>query len=171
MTLIELLKSDLDRYCFYSGKPYTKLRNIDIYKCFITPRCLLAALYRVSHSLHKAGLTPIGQLISWLAFFIFGSEISCKTEIGSHLYFPHPNGIVIGAKAIGSYALIYHQVTIGATRIDFLAESRPVIGDNVTIGSGAKVLGKIFVPNNSLITANQVVTIKNINLVKKCQVV
>lgn len=171
MHLIRLLKSDLERYFYYSGSSGRRVRFIDLYRCFVVPRCMLATLYRLSHSMHKIGLTPIGQLISWLAFFLFGSEINCKTKIGPYLYFPHPNGIVIGAEAIGSYAVIYHQVTIGATRIDFLAESRPIVGDNVTIGAGAKVLGKIVVPDNSLIIANQVVTKTNVNSLKKCRII
>lgn len=169
MTLLELLKSDLERYYFYSGQAGRGVRGADIYKCFLIPRCMLASLYRISHSLYKSGFIKIAQLISWTSFFIFGSEINCKTEIGPHLFFPHSNGIVIGAKSIGAYAVIYHQVTIGATRIDFLGDSRPVIGDNVFIGSGAKVLGDISVPDNSLITANQVVTYKNVDSLKICQ--
>ncbi len=167
--LIDLLKSDLERYYFYNGLSAKRVSFFHLYKCFIIPRCMLATSYRISHSMYKIGLTPIAQLISWLAFFIFGSEINCKTVIGPYLYFPHSNGIVIGADRVGAYALIYHQVTIGASRIDFEGDNRPVIGNNVTIGSGAKVLGKLEVPDNSLITANQVVTKSNVNSLKICR--
>lgn len=70
---------------------------------------------------------------------------------------PHANGTVVGATAIGQYAVIYHQVTLGAKTVKFDDEDRPVIGDGVMIGSGAKVLGKLKVGDGCQIGANSVV--------------
>ena len=91
---------------------------------------------------------------------IFGIEIAVNCEIGAGLYFPHTVGTVIGARKIGQNALIYQGVTIGAKHIDigFDPSSRPLIGNDVTIGSGAKILGGIEIGNNVSIGANAVVT-------------
>lgn len=171
MTLIELLLSDLERYYFYTDRQGKKPRRIELYKCFLIPRCLLASLYRISYSLYKANWTILGQLITWIAFLIFGSEINCKTKIGPYLFFPHPNGIVIGAKEIGSYVVIYHQTTIGAARVKFDMEDRPILGDNIVVGAGAKILGDFTVSSDSLIQANSLVTKHNFNDLPKVEVV
>lgn len=169
MSLIDLLLSDLKMYYVYTGRPEKNPKKRELYKCFLIPRCLLATLYRISYSLHKSNFTKLGQVFTWTAFLIFGSEINCKTKIGSHLFFPHPNGIVIGAKSIGSHAVIYHQTTIGAARVEFKMNKRPQLGDNIVIGAGAKIIGDFFVPNNSLIKANSLVTIDNLSSLQKTE--
>jgi serine O-acetyltransferase len=163
MTLIKLLQSDLERYYFYTGRPDRMPKVIELYKCFIIPRCLLATLYRLSHSLYKREWLILGQLITWIAFFLFGSEINSRTKIGPGLFFPHPNGIVIGAISIGCNAVIYHQTTIGAERVESGMDNRPVLGNNIVIGAGAKILGDFTLPDNSLVKANSLVTKYNYN--------
>ena len=128
---------------------------------------MLASLYRISYSLSKNGFKRSSKLITWINFFLFNSEIDSACEIGPHLYFPHPGGIVIGALSVGSYVVIYHQVTIGATEPEYERYNRPTIGDNVIIGSGAKILGRIEIPNNTLIIANSLVTKLNLHTLKK----
>ena len=167
MTLIDLLKSDLERYYFYNNQKGRTPQSVEIIKCFCIPRCMLASLYRISHFLSKNGFKRSGKLITWLNFFLFNSEIDSACEIGPYLYFPHPGGIVIGAISIGSYAVIYHQVTIGATEPEYERYNRPIIGDNVIIGSGAKILGRIEVPSNAMIIANSLVTKSNIHNLRK----
>jgi len=83
-----------------------------------------------------------------------------RCEIGPGLCFPHTFGIVIGASRIGRNALIYHGVTLGAKEMDMLYDpgKRPIVGDNVVIGSGAKVMGGIEIGDNVVIGANAVVT-------------
>ena len=167
MTLIKLLQSDLERYYFYTGRPNRVPKIIELYKCFIIPRCLLASLYRVSHSFYNREWVILGQLITWIAFFLFGSEINSRTEIGPGLFFPHPNGIVIGAKSIGCNAVIYHQTTIGAARVEFGMNNRPVLGDNIVIGAGAKILGDFSMPDDCLVKANSLITKHNYNNLPK----
>ena len=167
MTLIKLLQSDLERYYFYTGRPNRVPKIIELYKCFIIPRCLLATLYRVSHSFYKREWVILGQLITWIAFFLFGSEINSRTEIGPGLFFPHPNGIIIGAKSIGCNAVIYHQTTIGAARVEFGMNNRPVLGDNIVIGAGAKILGDFSMPDDCLVKANSLITKHNYNNLPK----
>ncbi len=66
-------------------------------------------------------------------------------------------GVVIGETAeIGDNVLLYHGVTLGGTGKD-KGKRHPTVGDNVIIGSGAKVLGAIFIGSNAKIGANSVV--------------
>ena len=82
-----------------------------------------------------------------------GSEISPGTDIGGGLYIAHPIGTVIFARHIGTNCTIISSVTIGLRKgWDF-----PVIGDNVYIGAGARVLGGIHVGDGAVIGANAVV--------------
>jgi len=71
----------------------------------------------------------------------------------------HTQGTVLGAASIGKNATIYHQVTLGAVTMDFAYTSalRPIVGDGVVIGVGAKVLGGLTLGNGSMVGANAVV--------------
>ena len=88
----------------------------------------------------------------------YGISISYRTQIGSGLYIGHFGGIVVNPNlVIGRNCNISHQVTLGvANRGE--RKGCPVIGDNVYIGPGAKVIGRVSVGNNAAIGANCVVT-------------
>ena len=83
-------------------------------------------------------------------------------ELGVGLKLPHPTGIVIASKSIGNHVTIYQQVTIGSARIgDYLAKGgakQPVIGNDVVLFSGSKIIGEITVADGSCIGANAVLT-------------
>ncbi len=82
-----------------------------------------------------------------------GLEISPGADVGGGLYVAHPNGCVIHAKKIGKNCSIISNVTIGMrNRWEF-----PVIGDNVFIGAGARILGGIHIGDGAVIGANAVV--------------
>lgn len=90
-----------------------------------------------------------------------GCEISAKALVGSGLRLPHLKGIVISHGArVGSDCTIFHQVTLGVNGRKSL-EIGPMIGDRVSIGVGAKLIGPITVGNDVTIGANAVIT-KNI---------
>lgn len=81
-------------------------------------------------------------------------RISPGARIKSGLYLPHPDGIVIGEKSIiGKNVTIYQQVTIGQNHKKY-----PIIGNNVIIYAGAKIIGNVHIGDNSIIGANAVVT-------------
>ena len=124
------------------------------------PRFAPVVLFRTSYALYAAGLRPLAKLFSLLNFLLFGIEMAARCEVGPGLCFAHTYGIVIGARSIGSNALIYHEVTLGAKEMDvaYTPEKRPLVGDNVVIGAGAKVLGGVTIGDNSVIGANAVVT-------------
>ena len=86
-----------------------------------------------------------------------GIEIHPGAKIGKRLVIDHGMGIVIGETAeIGDDCLLYHGVTLGGTGKD-TGKRHPTIGNNVLIGTGAKVLGPFKVGDNSRIAANSVV--------------
>lgn len=158
--LIELLKKDLERLFFYSGQPSRKAVVVDVVYNIFNPRFAPVVLVRAAHVLYLADFSVLAKLVSLLNFLLFGIELAVRCEIGPGLCFAHTQGIVIGARSIGSNALIYHQVTLGAKNMDMAYDpmQRPLVGDNVVLGAGAKVLGGITIGDNSIIGANAVVT-------------
>jgi len=88
--------------------------------------------------------------------FMFGVEIN-SVNIGEGLYLPHPNGIVIHPKVvIGKNCSILQQVTIGNNGNKGL-DNLAIIGNNVAIGAGVKIIGPVKIGNNVTIGANSVV--------------
>lgn len=89
----------------------------------------------------------------------YGIHLAFNATIGSDIQLPHPNGIIIGdGVIIGKNCSIYHQVTLGKKRGNMNDErDYPIIGDNVVIFPGAKIIGKITIGNNSVIGPNSVV--------------
>lgn len=85
-----------------------------------------------------------------------GIEVPCEVEIGEGFRIDHQGGIVVSGYAkIGKNCVLRNGVTIGLARVDDPAA--PVIGDNVDIGAGAKLLGRITIGDNVKIGANAVV--------------
>lgn len=114
-------------------------------------------LYRPAHVLYKCHLFFAARLISQLARFLTGIEIHPGAEIGEGLFIDHGMGVVIGETCeIGNNVTIYQGVTLGGTGKD-VGKRHPTIGNNVMIGSGAKVLGPIVIGNNSKVGAGSVV--------------
>lgn len=114
-------------------------------------------LYRIAHKLYSKKLFFVARLISQLGRFLTGIEIHPGAKIGRGLFIDHGMGVVIGETAeVGDNVTIYHEVTLGGTGKE-KGKRHPTIGDNVIIGSGAKVLGPIYIGNNVKIGANSVV--------------
>ncbi len=113
--------------------------------------------YRVSHWFYKRGLRGFARYISQCGRFWTGIEIHPGATIGRGLFIDHGMGVVIGETTeIGDNVTIYQGVTLGGTGKD-VGKRHPTIGNNVLIGSGAKVLGPFTVGDNSKIAANAVV--------------
>ena len=125
----------------------------------LSPRFIPVLLCRLAHGLHLAHLGPLAKLFSLLNFFLFGIEIAVRCPIGPGLFLPHTQGTVVGAWCVGANATIFQGVTLGARELDFNygETSRPQVGDGVTIGAGAKVLGGLRIGDGARIGANSVV--------------
>lgn len=113
--------------------------------------------HRYAHFFYKHKMFFIARLISQISRAFTGIEIHPGAKIGKGLFIDHGMGIVIGETAeIGNNCTLYQNVTLGGTGKD-KGKRHPTVGNNVLIGSGAKVLGPFTVGDNSKIAANAVV--------------
>ena len=113
--------------------------------------------YRIAHFFYKIHFFFIARAISQFARFLTGIEIHPGAKIGKGLFIDHGTGVVIGETTeIGDCCTIYQGVTLGGTGKD-TGKRHPTIGNNVLIGSGAKVLGPFRVGNNVKIASGAVV--------------
>ena len=113
--------------------------------------------YRIAHALQGSSVPMLPRMISMLTRALTGIEIHPSATIGKGLFIDHGAGVVIGETAeIGDDVTLYQGVTLGGT--GFAAGKRhPTVQDNVTIGSGAKLLGPITIGHGAKIGANSVV--------------
>jgi serine O-acetyltransferase len=113
--------------------------------------------HRVSHALHAAGVPLLPRLLSTATRAITNIEIHPAAQIGDGLFIDHGTGVVVGETAeIGDDVTLYQGVTLGGTGFA-TGKRHPTVEDNVTIGSGAKLLGPITVGHGAKIGANSVV--------------
>ena len=113
--------------------------------------------HRVAHALDGAGLPVLPRVISMLTRAITNIEIHPSARIGEGLFIDHGAGVVIGETAdIGNDVTLYQGVTLGGTGFA-TGKRHPTVQDNVTIGSGAKLLGPITIGHGAKIGANSVV--------------
>jgi len=128
---------------------------LEIFLCY--PGFHAALLHRAAHKLYNAHVPLLPRLISQTSRFFTGIEIHPGATIGRRFFIDHGMGVVIGETAeIGDDVLIYQGVTLGGTG-DERGKRHPTIGNNVVIGTGAKVLGNIRIGNNARIGAGAVV--------------
>src|SRR6478672_10928622 len=113
--------------------------------------------HRVAHTLHEAGIPVVPRAIAYTARAVTGIEIHPGAHIGDGFFIDHGTGVVIGETAeIGADVTLYQGVTLGGTGFA-TGKRHPTVQDNVTIGSGAKLLGPITVGHGAKIGANSVV--------------
>ncbi len=114
-------------------------------------------LHRVAHKLWGKNFRLLARAISHLNRAISGIEIHPGAKIGRRFFVDHGMGVVIGETAdIGDDVTIYHQVTLGGTSTR-KSKRHPSVGDHVTIGAGAKILGPVNVGHHSKIGSGSVV--------------
>jgi serine O-acetyltransferase len=113
--------------------------------------------HRVAHGLHSLGVPLLPRTIALVSRAATGVEIHPAAQIGQSLFIDHGSGVVIGETArVGDDVTIYQGVTLGGTGFA-TGKRHPTVEDNVTIGSGAKLLGPITVGHGAKIGANSVV--------------
>jgi serine O-acetyltransferase len=129
--------------------------SIEVLLLYSGVRALIS--YRIAHWFHKKGLFFIARTLSQRSRKKTGIEIHPGAKIGRGLFIDHGMGVVIGETAeVGDFCTIYQGVTLGGTGKD-KGKRHPTIGNNVMIGSGAKILGPFTVGDNSKIASNAVV--------------
>jgi len=113
--------------------------------------------HRAAHALREAGVPWLPRAIAYATRAVTGVEIHPAAEIGRGFFIDHGSGVVIGETArIGNRVTLYQGVTLGGTGFQ-RGKRHPTLGDNVTVGSGAKLLGPIAVGDGAKIGANTVV--------------
>lgn len=113
--------------------------------------------HRVAHALEGLGVPLVPRALAASARAVTGIEIHPAAAIGGSLFIDHGHGVVIGETAeLGDDVTLYQGVTLGGTGFA-TGKRHPTVEDNVTIGSGAKLLGPIRVGHGSKIGANSVV--------------
>ena len=113
--------------------------------------------YRIAHWLWRHRIKLIARMFSNRARRRTGIEIHPAAKIGRRFFIDHGIGVVIGETAeIGDDVMLYHNVTLGARRFA-TGKRHPTIGNRVTIGAGAKILGPVKIADDARISYNSVI--------------
>src|ERR1700761_1369097 len=113
--------------------------------------------HRLAHDLYERQVPLAPRLIALLTRSLTGIEIHPAAQIGERFVIDHGMGVVIGETAeIGDDVTLYQGVTLGGTGFA-TGKRHPTVQDNVTVGSGAKMLGPITIGHGAKIGANTVV--------------
>lgn len=129
---------------------------------FLYPSFRAQVYHKISEFFYKNRFYFIARLISEISKRRTGIEIHPGAQIGKGLFIDHGTGVVIGQTAIiGDNVTMFHGVTLGGTGNEKTKKRHPTIGNNVFIGSGAKVLGNIIIEDDVKIGANAVI-LKNV---------
>jgi serine O-acetyltransferase len=154
MGLLSTLHEDLDNARSHDPAARGDLENALVYSG-------LHAIwsYRLAHRMWaRPALRGPARALSQLTRFLTGIEIHPGATIGRRFFIDHGMGVVIGETSeIGDDVMIYHGVTLGGRSLEH-GKRHPTIGDRVTIGAGAKVLGPVHIGDDSAVGANAVVT-------------
>jgi len=128
---------------------------LEIFLCYPGFHAILA--HRFAHRLYCWGVPLIPRVISQISRFFTGIEIHPGATIGRRFFIDHGSGVVIGETTeIGDNVLLYQGVTLGGTGNE-RGKRHPTLGNNVVVGTGAKVLGNIQIGDNVKIGAGSVV--------------
>jgi serine O-acetyltransferase len=116
----------------------------------------LISIYRLSHYLYQKNIPVLPKLLYYIQFLLYNSSLPPSVQIGSNTIIAYGGiGIVVhGRSIIGSNCLLGQGITIGGTNKRY---GVPIIGNNVYINSGARIIGDIKIGDNVIIGANAVV--------------
>ena len=150
--MFDTLRSDIR--CVLDRDPAAR-SAWEVFLCY--PGFHAVRWHRFAHFLYRHGLRTLARLTSEWCRFLTGVDIHPAARIGKRLFIDHGVGVVIGETTeIGDDVTIYQGATLGGTGKD-IGKRHPTLGNNVMVGSGAKVLGPFRVGNNARIAANAVV--------------
>jgi len=128
---------------------------LEVLVCY--PGVHALALHRVGHRLWNAGWTTLARFVSHVSRFLTGIEIHPAARIGRGCFIDHGMGIVIGETAeIGDNVSLLQGVTLGGTSTR-REKRHPTLGNNVTVGAGAKIIGAFRIGDGSRVGAGSVV--------------
>jgi len=150
--MVREILADVDSICERDPAALGRLEVILLYSGFHA-----VLLYRAAHALNNKGYVLSARTLSQITRFFTGIEIHPGATIGKGLFIDHGSGVVIGETAIvGNNCTIYQGVTLGGTGKE-TGKRHPTLGNNVMVGSGAKLLGSFTVGDNVKIASGAVV--------------
>ena len=154
MSLLATLREDLDNARVHDPAARGDVENALVYSGLHAIWC-----YRLAHRMWaKPALRGPARILTQLTRFLTGIEIHPGATVGRRFFIDHGMGVVIGETTeIGDDVMIYHGVTLGGRSLN-QGKRHPTIGNGVTVGAGAKVLGPLSIGDNSAVGANSVVT-------------
>ena len=115
------------------------------------------AFHRIGNRLWRRGWFGCARFVSHISRFLTGIEIHPAARLGPGLFIDHGMGVVIGETAeVGKNVTLYQGVSLAGTSLK-REKRHPTLGDNVVVGAGAKVIGAIYIGDNSRIGAGSVV--------------
>ena len=124
---------------------------------FLYPGLQAVWAHRLSHWLWLHRMPLLARFISQVARLFTGIEIHPGAELGRRLFIDHGMGTVIGETAVvGDDVTLYQGVTLGGTGKE-KGKRHPTLGNNISVGSGAKLLGNITIGDNCRVGAGSVV--------------
>ena len=154
MTLLATLREDLRNARVHDPAARGDVENALVYSG-------LHAIWshRLAHRMWAVpALRGAARMLSQLTRFATGIEIHPGAMIGRRFFIDHGMGVVIGETTeIGDDVMLYHGVTLGGRSLEH-GKRHPTLGDRVTVGAGAKVLGPVHIGDDSAVGANAVVT-------------
>lgn len=137
------LYADVRNWCRWKQIPHTRF---SLCRILVSDRAFRNLLY------YRVG--PLRRLLSWCLPGYDHLQITTpRSKLGGGLIIQHGFATIISAESIGRNCKIYQQVTIGYNH----RQKAPVLGDNVEVCCGAKIIGGVHVGNNVLVGANAVV--------------
>ncbi|NLO84691.1 MAG: serine O-acetyltransferase [Clostridiales bacterium] len=143
-----------DREAVFSRDPAAKSMT-EVKLCY--PGLTALKAHRRANALYLKGHVLMARLLSQRARHKTGIEIHPGAQIGRRVFIDHGDGVVIGETTIiGDDVTIYQGVTLGGTGKD-TGKRHPTLGNGVTVGAGAKVLGPITIGDNSKVGAGAIV--------------
>jgi len=133
----------------------TKVGKKDILFSIFDYKILIVWIYRISHFLYQKGYLRLARFVAAMNLILFGIEIGVHVKIGGGFRVHHPVGIVLGAQMIGENFNVFAGAGCGGASPE--NREQPIIGNNIFLYAGAKVLGDITIGDNVVIGANAVV--------------
>ena len=138
----------------FRGDPAAQ-SSLEIVFCYPGFHAIL--LHRLSHRLYRGRFMLLARIVSQASRALTGIEIHPGAQIGRRFFIDHGMGVVIGETTeIGDDVILYQGVTLGGTGKE-RGKRHPTIGNNVVIGTGAKILGNITIGHNTKVGAGSVV--------------
>jgi serine O-acetyltransferase len=150
MMLFKTIRFDLHQkaaWCYQSDRAGAILKTL------LTDGTASMILYRLMQASRRWHLPPVEMFFNKLNVVFCNCIIGRGAEFGPGFVLIHSTGVVInGNVKAGRNIYIEHQVTIGAER-----RQAPILGDDIFIGAGAKIIGSVTIGNGARVGANAVV--------------